>query len=292
MTAPHESAQELLETGLRTRTGAVLIGPAGVGKTTLARAAAERLGSRLSRVDWVAATTPMIPFAAFDHLIEVPETGKTAAVLRAARESLSDGRMLVVDDAHLLDRLSAALVYQLAVGGAVTMIVTVTADGPVPDEISALWRDDLLARIDVEPPSHDDSRLATHVEEFVAALPAAAHRVLEYLAVEDPLPLADICALAGADAVEQAEASGAVVVGEHEVRSAHRLLVDAVGDALGGPEQRGCAPNWSTGRPPHRHAASSTGCDWRCWHWTVIAPHRCPSSSRPPRKRCDSATWN
>ena len=238
MSAPHESAQELLETGLRTRTGAVLIGPAGVGKTTLARAAAERLGSRLSRVDWVAATTPKIPFAAFGHLIEVPETGKTAAVLRAARESLSDGRMLVVDDAHLLDRLSAALVYQLAVSGAVTLIVTVTADGPVPDEISALWRDDLLARIDVEPPGHDDSRLATHVEEFVAALPAAAHRVLEFLAVEDPLPLADICALAGADAVEQAEASGVVVVGEHEVRSAHRLLVDAVGEALGGPEQR------------------------------------------------------
>ena len=52
------------------------------------------------------------------------------------------------------------------------MIVTVTADGPVPDEISALWRDDLLARIDVEPPGHDDSRLATQVEEFVAALPA------------------------------------------------------------------------------------------------------------------------
>jgi hypothetical protein len=238
VTTPPEPALEALEAGTRERVGAVLIGPAGVGKTSMARTAAERLGAQFSRVDWVAATTPAIPFAAFDRLIEVPESGKTAAVLRAARESLGDGRLLVVDDAHLLDRLSAALVYQLAVSGAVTLIVTATADGPVPAEISALWRDHLLARIDVQPPGHDDSRLATQVEEFVAALPAAAHRVLEYLAVEDPLPLADIRALAGADAVEQAQASGAVVIDDDEIRSAHRLFVDAVGDALGGPEQR------------------------------------------------------
>jgi tetratricopeptide (TPR) repeat protein len=238
VTAAHEPALELIETGIREKAGTVLIGAAGVGKTWLARTAADRLALQFGRVDWVAATAPAVPFSPLNHLIEVPETGKTAAVLRAARESLADGRLLVVDDAHLLDKLSAALVYQLAVSGAVKLIVTVAPNGPVPDEISALWRDDLLARIDVEPPGHDDSRLATQVQEFVAALPAAAHRVLEYLAVEDPVPLADMSALAGRDAVKQAEASGAVVVSAHEVRSAHPLFVDAVGDALGGPELR------------------------------------------------------
>jgi tetratricopeptide (TPR) repeat protein len=238
VTAPHEPALELLETGVRERAGAVLIGSAGVGKTWLARTAADRLASRFGRVDWVSGTTPAVPFSAFSHLIEVPGTGKTAAVLRAARESLGDGRLLIVDDAHLLDKLSAALVYQLAVSGAAKLIVTVAPNGPVAEEISALWRDDLLARIDVAPPGHDDSRQATLVEEFVAALPGPCHWVLEYLAVEDPLSLPDVSALAGRDAVTAAEAAGAIVIDEDRVRPAHPLFVDAVRDALGVRELR------------------------------------------------------
>ena len=238
VTSPHEPALEHIEAGVRDRAGTVLIGAAGVGKTWLARTAADRLASQFDRVDWVIGTTPAVPFAAFNHLIDVPDTGKTAAVLCAARESLSGGRLLIVDDAHLLDKLSAALVYQLAVSGAVKLIVTVAPNGPVAEEISALWRDDLLARIDIEPPGHDDSRQATLVAEFVTTLSHAARRVLAYLAVEDPLPLDDVSALAGRDAVAEAEAAGAVVIDDDHVRPAHPLYVDAVRDASGGPELR------------------------------------------------------
>src|SRR6478735_2378733 len=236
--APHEPALELLETGVRERAGTVLIGSAGVGKTWLARTAADRLALQFGRVDWVTGTTPAVPFSAFNHLIEVPGTGKTAAVLRAAREALGDGRLLVIDDAHLLDRLSAALVYQLAVSGAASLIVTVAPNGPGLEEISALWDDGLLDRIDLQPPGHDDRRLATLVEQFVAALPSTAHRVLEYLAVDDPLPLSELVALVGDDAVAEAESAGAIVLDGDRVRPAHPLFVDAVGDALGGPHLR------------------------------------------------------
>ncbi|AGB25104.1 IstB-like ATP binding protein [Mycobacterium sp. JS623] len=236
MTTPHEPALEQLETGLREQAGTVLIGSAGVGKTWLARAAADRLAAQFDRVDWVIGTTPAVPFAAFNHLIDVPDTGKTAAVLRAARESLSDGRLLIVDDAHLLDKLSAALVYQLAVSGAVKLIVTVDPNFVVVEEVSALWRDDLLARVGVEPPGHDDSRQAAAVEEFVTALPKPAHRVLEYLAVANPVPVADVAALAGD--LGAAEAAGAVVIDGDVVRPAHPLFVDAVRNAMGGPDLR------------------------------------------------------
>jgi AAA domain-containing protein len=240
VTVPLEPALQTLQDGWGNRAGTVIIGPAGVGKTTLARGAVARLGAQFDRVDWVIATAPTatIPFAAFSHLIQVPDTGKTAEVLRNARESLGDGRLLVVDDAHLLDKLSAALVHQLAVSGATKLIVTVAPNRPVAEEISALWEDDLLERIELQPAGHEDSRVATLVEQFVAALPATAHRVLEYLAVDDPLPLAQISGLVSREAVAEAEVAGAIVVDDDQVRPAHPLFVDAVRAAMGGPELR------------------------------------------------------
>lgn len=238
--SPLEPALSSIEASLRDGRGAVVLGAAGVGKSTLALTAAERVGAAYDRVDRVIGTASAapVPFAAVSHLIDVPDTGKTAEVLRTARESLGDGRLLIVDDAHLLDKLSAVLIYQLAVSGTVSLVVTATPDGAVTQEVSALWDDGLLERIELEPAGHDDSRQATVVDDFVAGLPTAVHRVLEYLAVDDPLTLDEVEALAGREAVSQALESGAVVLDGTWVRPAHSLFVDAVGDELGGPDLR------------------------------------------------------
>jgi hypothetical protein len=283
VTLPHEPALELIETGVRDRAGAVLIGSAGVGKTWLARTAADRLASQFGRVDWVYGAAPAVPFSAFSDLVEVPGTGKTAAVLRAARESLGDSRLLIVDDAHLLDKLSAALVYQLAVSGAAKLIVTVAPNGPVADEISALWRDDLLARIDVAPPGHDDRRQAALVEEFVSALPGPGHRVLEYLAVENPLSLADVSALAGRAAVGDAEAAGAIVIRCTSTRFVMRWVDPSAGD---------CARSWWSGWRPRGPSAWWTGYGSRCCPLTVTARGLRRTWPRRPRSRCGWVTSN
>ncbi|KUI30754.1 AAA family ATPase [Mycobacterium sp. GA-2829] len=233
--APHEPALESVEDGVRLRSGVVVIGPAGVGKTALLRAAAERLGPAA----WVTATAGNadLPFGAFRHLIDIPAEGKTAAVVRAAREALG-GRVVIVDDAHLLDPLSATLLYQLALTGTASLVVSVAAGSPTPGQVEALWADDLLGRVELQPPGHDDTRVAAQVSMFVADLPTPARRALEYLAVCDPLPVAVLSALAGADAVAAATDAGAVDVDGPLARPGHPLFADAARDLLGGPELR------------------------------------------------------
>jgi hypothetical protein len=218
-----------LEAAVRTRAGAMLVGPAGVGKTSLARAAVANLSGEFARVATITGTVAAsdVPFAAFGDLIEIADTGKTAAVLRAARESIGDRVLLFVDDAHALDKLSAALVYQLGVSGAARLILTVDSDESMPDGLATLVRDQLVAQIDVAPTGYDARALDEQVSAFVAGLPEPASTVLEFVAVYEPLSVAVLADLAGADAVSTAAAAGAVVVDGDEVRPAHPTFARA-----------------------------------------------------------------
>jgi hypothetical protein len=56
--------------------------------------------------------------------------------------------LFAVDDAQLLDDASALLVHQLAVDRTAFVALTVRSDELVPDPVTALWKDELVERID------------------------------------------------------------------------------------------------------------------------------------------------
>jgi DNA-binding NarL/FixJ family response regulator len=179
--------------------GVALVGGLGVGKTTLARALATTLAGRGLTPCFVNGTEAekTVPLAAFGaHVgVEALHGGHApAARLAAARSALTrhDALLLVVDDAHLLDGLSAVLVHQIAASTAMPLIVTLRSGAPRPDAITALWKERLIARIDLEPMTATqtadlaravlggdlDSSLAAHLQDFTAGNPLALRSVL------------------------------------------------------------------------------------------------------------------
>ena len=147
------------------RRGAVIVGAAGVGKTRLAReilAGAEASGARTS---WIVGTESArkLPLGAFAASLGQPMIDSLSDVRRVISSFVAQqrqGRVLIgVDDAHLLDGSSAHVVHQLAQMPGTRLLVTVRSGSDQPDAITALWKDHLLNRVDLQPLSSADTRL-------------------------------------------------------------------------------------------------------------------------------------
>lgn len=128
--------------------GIVVTGPAGRGKTRLITQAVR--GTDCVRVTGTPEARGL-RFAAFAHLL--PDT----VSLHGAVHILSGVRLLVVDDAQLLDEASAALVHQLAVHGRTRLLVAAADGTPAPAAVSRLWTGELLPRLALAPLPHCDT---------------------------------------------------------------------------------------------------------------------------------------
>lgn len=140
-----------------------MAGAAGVGKTRLARealAVAQQCGARTR---WAAATASARawPLGAFAAMLGVvgPDPARllrqaSAALLAGAGRA---GVIVGVDDAHLLDELSATLVHQLVLRRAARVVLTLRTGETPPDAVTALWKDGHLTRLELQPLSQEET---------------------------------------------------------------------------------------------------------------------------------------
>lgn len=126
--------------------GLVVVGAPGVGKSRLVAHAVRDLDG----VAWVRATAAAaeLPLGAFGPLL--PSAPPVGNPLGWAADAVR-APVLVVDDAHLLDAASAALVHHLVARGRTRVIATLRTETPAPDAVRALWKDDLLPRMELAP---------------------------------------------------------------------------------------------------------------------------------------------
>ncbi|WP_077101151.1 helix-turn-helix transcriptional regulator [Mycobacterium terramassiliense] len=143
--------------GAGKHSGVVIAGAAGVGKTRLAREVLRRAEASGERTKWIVGTESAcaLPLGAFIGALGEAMSDPLANVRRVIDSFVAQQRkarvLLGVDDAHLLDGLSALVVHQLAQSGGTRLIVTMRTGGREPDAVTALWKDGLLARLDLEP---------------------------------------------------------------------------------------------------------------------------------------------
>lgn len=144
--------------------GVVIVGAAGVGKTRLAREVLARADAAGEHTKWIVGTESAraLPLGAFTALISDAINDPMPNVRHLINSFVAQqrqGRILIgVDDAHLLDPLSAHVVHQLAQSRSARLVVTLRSGASEPDAITALWKDGLLNRLDLDPLSADAAR--------------------------------------------------------------------------------------------------------------------------------------
>jgi DNA-binding CsgD family transcriptional regulator len=143
--------------GAGNHSGVVIAGAAGVGKTWLAREVLRRAEASGERTKWIVGTESAraLPLGAFIGALGEAMSDPLTNVRRVINSFVAQqrrGRVVVgVDDAHLLDGLSALVVHQLAQSGGARLVVTVRTGSEEPDAVTSLWKNGLLVRIDLEP---------------------------------------------------------------------------------------------------------------------------------------------
>ncbi|OUS91316.1 helix-turn-helix transcriptional regulator [Rhodococcus sp. NCIMB 12038] len=149
---------------IRAKRSVLLAGPAGVGKSRLAGEVLDVLVREGVQTVRISATTASsgIPLGVFAPILPTSAwAGKSGAVNDRAdllsrcantlvEQYLPARLVLLVDDIHLVDDMSATLLYQLADTDRVTILATYRTKETSPEHVVGLWKNELVDRLDVE----------------------------------------------------------------------------------------------------------------------------------------------
>ncbi|MEW9528681.1 LuxR C-terminal-related transcriptional regulator [Microbispora sp. NPDC049125] len=166
--------RDAIRAALRERAGILVAGEAGSGRSRLLTEATAALETSRTRVCRISGVETEVPYGAFAHLL--PGSPGPVNPIRWAADIVAGDLPLIlaVDDAHLLDPRSAALVRHLVVHRGARLVATTLSGTDLPRPITSLWKDGLVSRLDLRPLSPQDSaRLAAAmlggpVEELTA----------------------------------------------------------------------------------------------------------------------------
>jgi DNA-binding CsgD family transcriptional regulator len=185
----------------------VLAGSPGVGLTRLAQEARRWFAAPGRTVEWIPVllSPRLVPYGPVMHLLPAharPDTAPAVVLAAVARRfaklGARDRAVIVVDDAHRLEPLSAGVLAHLVARSLAFVVATVRRGRPVPEEIAALMKDGVASRIDVEslPPDALDALLAHALPGQVDAI---TRRRLHRAALGRPGVLRDLLTGARAD---------------------------------------------------------------------------------------------
>ncbi len=139
--------------------GIALVGPAGVGKTRLAKEAAHLASLRRLKTVSIRASKSVseLPLAALAPLfaeldLDAGSSSSPALELAEAISRIQSSRMvLVVDDAQELDDPSVAVLDHLVARGGLFVIITARSGDNRPRGFHDMWKDEHISRIDIGP---------------------------------------------------------------------------------------------------------------------------------------------
>jgi DNA-binding CsgD family transcriptional regulator len=157
-----------LQRSLRTArgpSGVAVFGDAGVGKTRLVTEAVDTWREAGTAVERLRATEAArtIPLGSFAHLLAPGDTAEQREDLlhlvlrRLDRRAGGEDFLLAVDDAHLLDDVSVTLLHLVVTQTSIRVLLSVRTGEPLPPGLVQLWKDELVARLDVGPLDRDDT---------------------------------------------------------------------------------------------------------------------------------------